>query len=55
MDLRQLETFARIAELKSFTKAADQLCLTQPTVSKQVLDLERYFDVKLIDRTKRSM
>ena len=45
----------RIAELKSFTKAAETLFLTQPTVSKQIVDLERYFEVKLIDRTKRSV
>jgi DNA-binding transcriptional LysR family regulator len=55
MDLRHLETFAKIAELKSFTKAAEELFLTQPTVSKQIVDLERYFQVKLIDRTKRSV
>ncbi|HEY3275835.1 MAG TPA: selenium metabolism-associated LysR family transcriptional regulator [Syntrophorhabdaceae bacterium] len=55
MDLRHLETFVRIAELKSFTKAAEMLYLTQPTVSKQIVDLERFFEVKLIDRTKRSV
>ncbi len=52
MDLKHFETFLKIAELKSFTKAAEELCLTQPTVSKQIVDLERFFDVKLIDRTK---
>ena len=55
MDLRHLETFVKIAELRSFTKAAEALCLTQPTVSKQILDLERFFGVRLIDRTKRSV
>ncbi|OPX97956.1 MAG: HTH-type transcriptional activator CmpR [Syntrophorhabdus sp. PtaB.Bin006] len=55
MDLRRLETFVKIAELKSFTKAAQELYLTQPTVSKQVVDLERYFGVRLIDRTKRNV
>lgn len=55
MDLRHLETFVKIAELKSFTKAAEELFLTQPTVSKQIVDLERYFGVKLIDRTKRTV
>ncbi len=55
MDLRHLETFLKIAELKSFTKAAEELYLTQPTVSKQVVDLERFFDVRLIDRTKRTV
>ncbi len=55
MDFRHLETFLKIAELKSFTKAAEELYLTQPTVSKQVVDLERFFDVRLIDRTKRAV
>jgi len=55
MDLRHYETFLKIAELKSFTKAAEAICLTQPTVSKQVVELERFFDVKLIDRTKRTV
>ena len=45
----------RIVELKSFTKAAKELGLTQPTVSKQIVDLEQFFQVRLIDRTKRSL
>ncbi len=55
MELRHIETFLKIAELGSFTKAADELCITQPTVSKQIVDLERFFDVRLIDRTKRTV
>ncbi len=55
MDLRHLETFVKIAELKSFTKAAEEMFLTQPTVSKQIVELEKFFQVKLIDRTKRSV
>ena len=45
----------KIVELKSFTKAGEDLHLTQPTVSKQMVDLERYFDVRFIDRTKRGL
>jgi LysR family transcriptional regulator, low CO2-responsive transcriptional regulator len=55
MNLRQLETFVKIGQLKSFTRAGEELRLTQPTVSKQMVDLERFFDIKLIDRTKRSL
>ncbi len=55
MELRHIETFLKIAELRSFTRAADELCITQPTVSKQIVDLERFFDVRLIDRTKRTV
>ena len=45
----------KIAELKSFTRAGEELYITQPTVSKQIVDLERYFGVRLIDRTKRQV
>ncbi len=55
MELRLLETFLKIAKLKSFTRAADELCITQPTVSKQIVDLEHFFEVRLIDRTKRTV
>lgn len=55
MNLRQLETFVKIGQLKSFTRAGEELRLTQPTVSKQVVDLERFFDIRLIDRTKRGL
>jgi DNA-binding transcriptional LysR family regulator len=52
MDMRHLETFVKIAELRSFTKAAEALYLTQPTVSKQIVDLERFFGIRLLDRVK---
>jgi DNA-binding transcriptional LysR family regulator len=55
MNLRHLETFVKIVELKSFTKAGEALHITQPTVSKQMVDLERFFDVRFIDRTKRGL
>jgi len=55
MDIKHLETFLRVASLKSFTKAASELFLTQPTISKQLSDLEKSLGVKLIDRTKRSV
>jgi len=55
MDFRHLETFVKITELKSFSRASEELFLTQPTVSKQIIDLESYFSIKLIDRTKRNV
>lgn len=36
MNLKQLETFVRVAETKSFSLTAKQLFLTQPTVSAQI-------------------
>lgn len=55
MNLKHLETFVKIIDLKSFTKASEELHLTQPTVSKQIVDLERLLKIRLIDRTKRSV
>jgi DNA-binding transcriptional LysR family regulator len=55
IDFRHLETFCRIAELKSFSKAADDLFLTQPTVSGHVLSLEKSLSLRLFDRTSREV
>src|SRR6202162_2583924 len=53
MDLRQLEIFVKVAELKSFSKAAEALFLTQPTVSEHIRTLERELGVRLLDRLGR--
>jgi len=55
IDFRHLETFCRIAELKSFSKAADDLFLTQPTVSGHILSLEKTLSLHLFDRTNREV
>jgi DNA-binding transcriptional LysR family regulator len=55
IDFRHLETFCRIAELKSFSKAADDLFLTQPTVSGHILSLEQTLSLRLFDRTSREV
>jgi len=55
VNIHHLETFVKIVELKSFTKAAEELDLTQPTASKQIAELESFFSAKLIDRTKRTV
>lgn len=43
-------TIVKIAEMGSFSKAADELCLTQPAVSQHVRSVEKDFGVKLFDR-----
>ncbi len=48
MDLRQLEIFAKVAELGSFSRAAKALFLTQPTVSEHIRALEEEFGVRLL-------
>src|SRR2546428_13394458 len=53
MDLRRLEVFAKVAELGSFSRAADALSLTQPTVSEHVRALEDELGVQLLDRLGR--
>jgi len=40
VDLRQLEILVKVAELGSFSRAADALFLTQPTVSEHIRTLE---------------
>lgn len=55
IDFRHLETFCRAAGLKSFSKAAEDLFLTQPTVSGHILTLEKSLSVRLFDRTGREV
>jgi DNA-binding transcriptional LysR family regulator len=50
INFRHLETFCRIADLKGFSKAADDLFLTQPTVSGHILSLEHSLSLRLFDR-----
>jgi DNA-binding transcriptional LysR family regulator len=53
VDLRQLEIFVKVAELGSFSKAAESLYLTQPTVSEHIRTLEDQLGVRLLDRLGR--
>lgn len=55
MDLKQLEIFSRIVELKSFSKAAQAVFLTQPTVSGHIQSLEDELGTKLLDRLGREV
>ena len=55
MELRQLETFVRVAELRSFTQAAELLYLTQPAVTRQVAALEAQLKTRLFDRLGRTV
>jgi DNA-binding transcriptional LysR family regulator len=50
MELRELETFVKIASFSSFTKAADDLSLSQPAVTRQIASLERELKTRLLDR-----
>lgn len=50
MDLWQLKIFCKVIEFGSFSRAAEAVHLSQPTVSSHVKDLEEHFDCRLIDR-----
>ena len=53
--LRALEVFATVAELGSFSRAADRLEVPRSTVSGAVQSLESRLQTRLILRTTRSM
>jgi DNA-binding transcriptional LysR family regulator len=50
MDFKQIEAFVNVVKYKSFSKAADALYLSQPTVSTHINTLEKELNVQLIDR-----
>lgn len=53
MDIRQIETFVEVVRLESFSKAAEKLFITQPTVSNHITALEKEVGSELIDRSGR--
>jgi LysR family transcriptional regulator, low CO2-responsive transcriptional regulator len=54
-DLHKVRVFYMVARLKSFTRAAQQLHMTQPTVSQHVKELEEALSVLLFERSTRSL
>jgi len=55
MELKQLESFVAVVVYKSFTEAAKQLYISQPTISTHIQALERELESKLIVRTTKSI
>lgn len=53
MDLRELEYFIAVSELKNFTAAAERLHVSQPAISKSIHKLEEELGVHLLDRTQK--
>ncbi len=55
MDLKNLVTFIHVAELGSFTKAAEQLGYSQPSISFQIKQLEEEFGCLLFERINHTI
>lgn len=55
MDLRRLEVFCKVYEMKSFSRAAKECLLSQPTVSEHIRYLETFLDLQLFDRLGREV
>jgi DNA-binding transcriptional LysR family regulator len=55
LDVHQLNVFFAAAETLSFTQAARQLHMTQPSVSQHIQGLERHFDMLLFIRNGRNL
>lgn len=53
--LSTLQMFVRVVELGSFTRAALELGVGQPAVSKQIAALEAHLGTQLLDRTSRGL
>ena len=55
MDLRRLRTFVAVAELGTVSKAALRLRITQPALSRQIMDLQQELGLRLFDRVGRGL
>ena len=55
MDFRHLRTFVTVADLGTVSKAAAQLGVAQPALSRQIKDLETELGITLFDRVRRRL
>jgi DNA-binding transcriptional LysR family regulator len=55
MEFKQLEAFVAVVENKSFSEAARQLNLTQPTISAHIQTLEQELNSRLLIRTTKKL
>lgn len=55
MELKQVEYFLQVVETGSFSAAADELYISQSSLSKQIIALENELGFSLFDRSKRKI
>lgn len=53
MNLDYLEYFIKLAHIKHYTKAAEELCITQPSLSHAIIQLEKELGVPLFEKVGR--
>ena len=53
MDINRLRMFIAVADCLNFTKAAEKLYISQPTLSRYISELEETMEVELFERTTR--
>jgi DNA-binding transcriptional LysR family regulator len=52
---RHIRSFVAVAELRSFARAAERVCVSQPALSQTILQLEQIVGFALFERTTRSV
>lgn len=55
MDIKQLVTFLHVAKFKNFTRASQELFITQPTVSNHIKSLEQQVNTQLFLRVRKQV
>ena len=55
MDIQNIRAFLMVAEMRSFSRAAEKLFITQPAISKRISTLEFALDCQLFDRLGKSI
>ncbi|ATC85529.1 LysR family transcriptional regulator [Pseudoalteromonas arctica] len=53
--LKSIQVFEQVAQQQSFSRAAESLNLVPSAVSRQINELEKWLDIRLINRTTRSL
>lgn len=55
MEIKQLESFVAVVAEKSFSRAAEKLFMTQPTITNHIQSLETQLDIALFNRTNKKV